>query len=334
MKNYFVELSARNVVAFQSEERSLAAGPGQALLRTRYSVISPGTELARLHGTILPGRTGAGASYPMTTGSAIVADVVETGDPERLQPGDRVVASRPHALFNTISLDDTNGWARVPEGMCDEHAALSVFAKIGLTAPLVVEVRFGYRVLILGQGLIGYCAAQWFNLTPAVEVIAADLLDTRVRFARARGVDARPASEVAELARRRPFDIVVEATGAPPVVLEAFEYIREGGAVVLLGTPRGKLAEFDITNLIHRHPAVVYGAHGGNHGTKMVGAPGLAITDSLALCLEYIARGRVRVDGLVGAVFAASQAAEAFAAVESRECYTVALDWTKDNFAA
>src|SRR5574340_1128071 len=218
--------------------------------------------------------------------------------------------------------------------MSDEQAALSVFAKIGLTAPLVAEVRFGYRVLILGQGLIGYCAAQWFNLTPALEVVAADLLDARLEFARARGVDARPSAEVAELARAKPFDIVVEATGVPSVVVEAFDYIREGGAVVLLGTPRGKLAEFDITNLIHRHPAVVYGAHGGNHGTRMVGAPGLAITDSLALCLAYIARGRVRVDGLVGAVFAASEAARAFAAVEKRELYTVGLDWTKDRFEA
>jgi threonine dehydrogenase-like Zn-dependent dehydrogenase len=332
VRNHFVQLAEGNVVAFQSSDSSPTAGPGQALLRTRYSVISPGTELARLHGTIMPGRSGKGLTYPTSTGSVVVADVVESGDPKRVQPGDRLVASRPHALYNTISLDDTNGWARLPEGMSDEEAALGVFLQIGLTAALCVEVRFGYRVLVLGQGLIGYCAAQWFSLTPAMEVIAADLLEARLSFARERGIDARPAAEVADLARRQPFDIVVEATGAPPVVLEAFDFVREGGAVVLLGTPRGTLSDFDVTNLVHRHPAVVYGAHGSTHGMNVVGAPALAITNSLALCLDYLARGRVRVDGLVGAVFAASEAARAFATVEQRDLYTVGLDWTRERF--
>jgi threonine dehydrogenase-like Zn-dependent dehydrogenase len=332
VKNYFVEFTERNVVKFQSSEKSPTAGAGQVLLRTRYSVISPGTELARLHGTIMPSRSGKEAPYPTYSGSVVVGEVVESTAPDLVKPGERLIASRPHVLFHAITLADTASWARLPEGLSDQHAALGMFAKIGLTAPLCVEVRFGYRVLILGQGLIGYCAAQWFNLTPAVEVVAADLLDARLQFARARGVDARPSAEVAELARKQPFDIVVEATGSPSVVLEAFDCVREGGAVVLLGTPRGKLADFDVTNLIHRHPAVVYGAHGTTHGLNMVGAPGLALTNSLALSLDYIARGRVRVDGLVGAEFPASEAPQAYAAVERRDFYTVGLDWTKDRF--
>jgi threonine dehydrogenase-like Zn-dependent dehydrogenase len=332
VKNYYVELTALGTVTLQTTESSPTAGPGQALLRTRYSVISPGTELARLHGTILPGRNGKGASFPMWTGSSLVAEVVESADPGRLPVGARVVASRPHALYSTISLDDTNGWARIPEGVSDEEAGLAVFLKIGLTAALCVEVKFGHRILILGQGLIGYCAAQWFNCTPAVEVIAADLLETRLSFARERGVDARPTAEAVALAQTSPFDIVIEATGVPAVVLEAFDYIREGGAVVLLGTPRGTLKDFDVTNLIHRHPAVVYGAHGGTHGMDVVGAPGLAIRNSLALCLDYIVHRRVRVDGLIGATFAPSDAAKAYAAVAQRGVYTVGLDWGKEGF--
>jgi threonine dehydrogenase-like Zn-dependent dehydrogenase len=331
VKNHFVQFPARGVVRLEAGEQKLAGGPEQALLRTRYSVISPGTELARFHGSVMPNRGAKELTYPMSTGSVVVADVVESGDAGRVQPGERVVASRPHALYNTIGLDDTNGWARIPAGVSDEQAALGVFLQIGLTAALCVDVKFGQRVLVLGQGLIGYCGAQWFNLTPALEVIAGDLLEDRVRFARERGTDARPAAEVAELARKQPFDIVVEASGAPAVVLEAFECVREGGAVILLGTPRGRLADFDVTNLIHRPPVMVYGAHGGTHGMNVVGAPGLAITHSLALCLAYIVHRRVRVDGLIGATFAPSQVAQAFAAVDQRQLYTVALDWTRDT---
>jgi hypothetical protein len=40
----------------------------------------------------------------------------------------------------------------------------------------------------------------------------------------------------------------------------------------------------------------------------------------------------VRVDGLVGAVFAASEAAQAFATVEQQDLYTIGLDWTRDRF--
>jgi threonine dehydrogenase-like Zn-dependent dehydrogenase len=332
VKNHFVQFDEPEVVTFRTRDTSPSAGPGQALLRTRYSVISPGTELARFHGTVMPNRNEEALKYPMLTGSAIVGEVMETSDAARLPVGARVVASRPHALYNTIGLDDTNGWARIPEGMSDEDAALAVFLKIGLTAALCVDVKFGQRVLVLGQGLIGYCGAQWFNRTPALEVIATDLLESRVAFAREHGTDARPAAEVAELARKQPFDIVVEATGAPAAVLEAFECVREGGAVILLGTPRGTLANFDVTNLIHRPPVMVFGAHGGTHGMNVVGAPGLAIKDSLAVCVSYITRGRVRVDGLIGATFAPSEVAAAFAAVDKKGLYTVGLDWRRERF--
>ncbi len=328
MKNPFVQFDAPEAVSLQVSETSPSAGPGTALLRTRHSVISPGTELARFHGTVMPNRGEADLKYPMRTGSAVVAEVIESGDEKRLPVGTRVVASRPHALYNTISIDDTDGWARVPEGMSDQEAGLAVFLKIGMTAALCLDVQFGQRVLVLGQGLIGYCGAQWFNLTPALEVIASDMLPERVAFARERGTDARPAAEAAELARKQPFDIVVEATGVPAVVLEAFECVREGGAVILLGTPRGKLVDFDVTNLIHRPPANVFGAHGGTHGMNVVGAPGIAIKNSLALCVAYAARGRVRVDGLIGGTFAPEQVAEAFAAVDQKGVYTVALDWS------
>jgi threonine dehydrogenase-like Zn-dependent dehydrogenase len=108
---------------------------------------------------------------------------------------------------------------------------------------------------------------------------------------------------------------VVESTGVPSLVVEAFDFVWPGGAVGLLGTPRGKLEQFDVTNLARHHPGTVCSAHRGGHGMDVVGAPASDTTSSLAVCLDYLARGRVRVDGLIGAVLPAADAAEAFAAV-------------------
>jgi NADPH:quinone reductase-like Zn-dependent oxidoreductase len=315
VRTRFVQFDSPGLATFQSREYSPSVGPGQALLRTRCSIISPGTELARLTGTTMPRRSEEAPRCPMGTGSAILGEVLQTGAAEHAQPGGLPVASRLHALYTTVRLSDTNGSAPLPEGVSELDVPLAVFIRTGLAAALCADVRFGWRVLVLGQGLIGYCAAQWPNLTPAVDVIASEMQKRRLDFARERGVDARFPEEAAALTRRHPFDIVVESTGVPSLVVEAFDFVWPGGAVGLLGTPRGKLEQFDVTNLARHHPGTVCSAHRGAHGMDVVGAPASDTTSSLAVCLDYLARGRVRVDGLIGAVLPAADAAEAFAAV-------------------
>ena len=61
--------------------------PGFALLKTEYTLISPGTERACLLGLV-------DGSFPMTLGYSAVATVLEAGKGSDLKPGDRAVISQ------------------------------------------------------------------------------------------------------------------------------------------------------------------------------------------------------------------------------------------------
>lgn len=327
MQNHWVEFTAKDSVVLRSGDADLALKPGQVLVRGEVSVISPGTELAVLHARFLPRPhlQGKPPRYPITPGYAMVGEVVETAD-DRVKVGERLLVGKRHSLYNVLDVHRMTQWCRVPEGMASPDAALGSLAQIALTAPLSIDVRFGHRVLVIGLGIIGYLAAQWFRNTSALEVCGCDLREDRTAFAAARGVGVVTASEAE---RAGPYDIVVEATGAIEAVRDAFGFVREGGAVLLLGTSREKLNDFDIANAIHRKLVTVVGAHVNRHDRTVVVGPPVPTQNTRELAVRYIHAGKICVEGLVGRVFPAEQAPQAYAVIEPEKLYTVGLDWTR-----
>jgi L-idonate 5-dehydrogenase len=94
----------------------------------------------------------------------------------------------------------------------------------------------GKRVLVTGAGPIGCLVTAVLQHRGAAEIVVSDLLDTPLRIAAASGATATLRADDPEAgASTGPFDLAVEASGAPAGLRNCVERVRRGGTVVLLG---------------------------------------------------------------------------------------------------
>lgn len=105
-------------------------------------------------------------------------------------------------------------------------------------------VRFGQRVAVLGVGPVGQSAVALAALSGAERVVAIGDPAPRLAFARRMGATdtlglSQPAEEraayVKELTGGHGVDVVIEASGAPAAVVQAFDLVRDGGTIVICG---------------------------------------------------------------------------------------------------
>jgi 2-desacetyl-2-hydroxyethyl bacteriochlorophyllide A dehydrogenase len=326
VENCWIEFAGTQAAVLKREEQVLAVGAGEALIRGELSVISPGTELSMLNDTIVPWPAQPARAYPRYPGYAMVGQVVQSADERRLPVGSRVVAGVPHRRFSVVASSDRISVCRIPDGVADHDAVLAPLAQIALAAPLSLETRLGHRVLVIGLGIIGCLAAQWYRNGPALAVAGTDLDVRRAAFARARGIEILSGEQ---LSAGAPFDIVVEATGTPAGLEQACRWVRRGGGVIALGTTRGRLDGFDFTNLVHRRSVTLVGAHTSGGGGEIPVGPPRPGVDALELALRYIAADKLDLAGLIGRVASPSDAPAAYAAVAAGEYHTIAFDWSR-----
>ncbi|MEV2210475.1 L-idonate 5-dehydrogenase [Streptomyces sp. NPDC050997] len=94
----------------------------------------------------------------------------------------------------------------------------------------------GKRVLVTGAGPIGCLVTAVLRHKGAAEVVVSDLLDTPLSIAAVSGATATLRADNADdAAWTDPFDIAIEASGAPAGLRSCVERVRRGGTVVLLG---------------------------------------------------------------------------------------------------
>src|SRR5215213_5596775 len=115
-------------------------GPGQVLVRTEASVVSPGTELAVYTGTHqwLKDPNLPDWKFPFRPGYSAAGEVAAVGaGVTGLKPGDRVSYPGNHASAELLTLGHERGrlW-RLPEGLDAEKAALACVSRYGLGAAI------------------------------------------------------------------------------------------------------------------------------------------------------------------------------------------------------
>ncbi|MER6953984.1 L-idonate 5-dehydrogenase [Streptomyces sp. NPDC000618] len=94
----------------------------------------------------------------------------------------------------------------------------------------------GKRVLVTGAGPIGCLVTAALRHKGAAEIVVSDLLDTPLGIAAASGATATVRADApGDGAWTDPFDLAIEASGAPAGLRSCVERVRRGGAVVLLG---------------------------------------------------------------------------------------------------
>jgi threonine dehydrogenase-like Zn-dependent dehydrogenase len=157
---------------------------------------------------------------------------------------------------------------RVPDDLPSEVAVLTEIMAVTVGLDRAKQMssfpsesfRFDDTVVVLGVGPLGMCFVMKARMLGAGTIIAVDLSDYRLDFARKLGADvilnARRTSEpdrlaaVRDLTHGRGADVVVECAGVPEAVREGLEMLRLGGLLVEAGN-FSDLGEISISP--HRH---------------------------------------------------------------------------------
>ncbi|MFA0739961.1 MAG: hypothetical protein DFNUSKGM_000057 [Candidatus Fervidibacter sacchari] len=233
MKSYRVVWTEPKVVKVEEWEVPEVGGR-QVLVKTRFTLISPGTERAwLLH---LPNTP---ATFPQYPGYCAVGEVLEVGEEvKQFKKGDRVVWAGRHSAHAVVNED---ALLPVPSDLPDEEAVFFRLIAIALQGVRKARIELGESVVVLGAGLIGLLALQLAKLSGGFPVIAVDLSEVRLKFAQEVEADfTLQLSEdlnacVSELTDGGAH-VVIEATGNPEAIPLAFKLARRMGRVILLGS--------------------------------------------------------------------------------------------------
>lgn len=288
-----------------------AVGPGQVLVETHYSAISPGTELAFLHNK--PNTTG---HYPFYPGYSACGQVLEKGEAvTSLQVGQRVVCKIPHASHFVV---EAAHCLPIPETVAEVEASVYRLASIALQGVRKAQLQLGWEVAVVGLGPIGNLAGQLCRAAGATHVEGIDPVGWRRELALQCGFDA-VATSTDETSRPAGFEAVIEATGVPQAIPPAFQLARSLGHVVLLASTRGETEQVNFYRDVHKKGLTVIGAHDSVRP---------AADDHLfyrtqhaddATVLKLLAGRRIQTGPLVSDIVPAGEAARAYERLARRE---------------
>ena len=288
-------------------------GPGEVRLRVRATGVC-GTDLHLHDGEFFP-------VYPLTPGHEIVGVVEALGEGvTEVEVGQTVAvdnllvcgrcaacrAARPHfcAVLGALGVTAPGGFAEQVVALASrchpvDDLALDVAVMAEPTACAVhgadvLALEPGSDVLLFGAGPTGLVLAQLLVHGGAARVTVAAPTPFKLELARAYGVDETvqvrredPAGAAAQLRELAPggFDVVVDATGALPVLEQCVGLARDGGTVFVYGMAKedDRLAVSPYE--IFRRELTIKGS--------------FAQAFSFDRALAVLRSGRVRTDGIV-----------------------------------
>jgi L-iditol 2-dehydrogenase len=323
----------------------------EVLIETLFTAISPGTE--RSHLLAEENTATRTRGYPFQPGYSNVGRILEAGKAvKHFKPGQIVASAIPHISHGIVPADTEHGSLRRPKsdlppeasffGSSDlwpldpdltrdklKECATYCFSRVSLHGVRKAQVELGEAVAVLGLGPIGLMACQYARLSGGFPVLAVDPSPARRKLAEKVGVDGIYASAV-DLGRAHPAGpaVVIEATGLPQVIPQAFQLCGRNGRVILLGSTRGLTENVNFYTDVHKKGLVVHGVHASirpRHESRPGHWTGW---EDCSTALKLIAAGRVDCAAMITHEFPADRAAEAYKVVqESPEALAVVLSW-------
>ena len=231
---------------------------------------------------------------PFTVGHEFAGDVVQVGHlVTDVREGDRVTAEghivcgrchlcrtgNAHVCPNTciigvdrdgcfadyIAMPATNVW-HLDDTVSYEIGGIHDPMGNAFHTALTATEMPGSTVLITGCGPIGLFAVGICRAAGASRIIASDVNQTRLALARTMGAHDAVTPQGAEAAVRAAtgslgVDVVLEMSGVPSAIHQAFALVRDGGRVQMLGIP-SKPMELDFATEIIFKGLTVYGVVG------------------------------------------------------------------------
>lgn len=216
--------------------------------------------------------------YPVIPGHEFAGEVIDVGEGvRRIKVGDRVAVEPNIACDNCVHCLNNRqnfclNWQAIgvtlPGGMeqyvvAPEKAVFSIgdlpYEQGAFMEPLSCVVHgieraricMGDRIAILGAGPIGNLLMQAARLEGASQFAVVETNPGRAELARQMGAD-QVLGTLDDL-EAGAYDVVIDATGAIPVMNRAVDFARKGGTVLLFGVPpTGKLMEVEAFKIFQK----------------------------------------------------------------------------------
>ncbi len=255
-------------------------GPGQILVKTIMSGVSAGTEMMVYRGT-LPNLTEKTRDhwrdYPIYPGYELVGEVVAVGpdsdansggvdyygkaaqtivtQASEFKVGDRVICNGEHGEY---ALSAATLAAKLPDCVPSEDATLSVLGCTSMHSVRRSDIQYGDVVVVIGMGVLGNLILQHAKNYGTKMVVAIDVNDERLEYARRAGADLcinslkeDPVTALAAANNGIMADIVIEASGAPGTEITACKLAREHGKV-MISSWHTKHLDLDYGEIFHK----------------------------------------------------------------------------------
>ncbi|WP_309119959.1 zinc-binding alcohol dehydrogenase [Paenibacillus sp.] len=234
--------------------------PNYVLMQTRYSMVSPGTELTSIR------RSG---SAPSSLGYSAAGIAVEVGEQV-----DHIRIGQPVACYGAPYVNHSE-YLLVPKHLITpvpDHVDLKEAASAGLGAIAIHALRqsglvFGEIAVVIGLGIIGQLLARIAHAA-AIKVIALDLIEERRAALReVPGIavcssNAELEDAVARVTGNIGADAVFHcAAGRQKELLDgSFDWIRDRGKIVIVGD---MVMEFTRSQMFKKEADVIISRAGG-----------------------------------------------------------------------
>ncbi len=244
-------------------------GPGQVLVQTLFSGISPGTEMLLYHNQFPAGivvdatiSSLAGAfRYPLKYGYAAVGRVVATGTQVSERWSDRLVfAFQPHESHFLATPDEL--WS-IPDGVAPEVATMLPNMETAVNFMLDGAPLLGEQVVVFGQGIVGLLLTALLGKMPLAGLLTLDKYPRRRLASEHFGAQASldpsaveiPEKLISMLPDSRVYsgaDLTYEVSGQPAALDQAIAVSGYHGRVVIGSWYGRKRADLDLGGAFHR----------------------------------------------------------------------------------
>lgn len=215
-------------------------GPGEVVIETVLSVISPGTESEWLRSD--ESHFVLGTTFPFVPGYSRIGRIAALGEGvSAWQIGERVVAAfdnlgRPLGAHASHSLVRASDLDLIPDGVSFEQASLFLLGQTAFFTTSLAEVGEGDSIVIVGAGPIGNLAVQFARAMGSSSVVALDLVaERRARAIAAGATEAMDPADhsVMEALARRNIRKVIDLSGNPLGTNTAIELAGSKATIVL-----------------------------------------------------------------------------------------------------
>jgi threonine dehydrogenase-like Zn-dependent dehydrogenase len=258
-------------------------GPGEVLVRTRYSGISRGTETLVFTGGV-PASQYAAMRAPFQEGDFpgpvkygyLNVGVVEEGPPGL--HGRTVFCLYPHQTAYVVPADAV---VIVPDGVPPARAVLAGTVETAVNALWDAAPLVGDRITVVGAGMVGCCVAAVLARFPGVRVQLVDVDPGRAAVAGVLGIEfAQPA----DAAPGR--DLVVHASATSAGLQRSLDLLGTDGTVIELSWYGDRAVDLSLGGSFHSRRLGIRGSQVGTMSPARRASRTFA--DRLALALDLL----------------------------------------------